>query len=89
MNIGMLWKDNNPDLSVEQRVRAAARYYRSKYGQTPNLCFVHPSQATEEMVKNGVSNGETIIEIRPNNSVKPNHMWVGVNDMEKGIWEDL
>jgi hypothetical protein len=72
MNIGMLWFDNDPKTELNLKIDRAASYYRSKYGQTPNLCFVHPS-----MVKDG--NGRlTEIEVRTNRSVLPNHFWIGV-----------
>ena len=73
MNIGMLWFDNDPKVDFAIKVERAADYYRSKYGQTPNLCFVHPSM---------VNDGQTRlseIEVRSNRSVMPNHFWIGVN----------
>ncbi len=80
MNIGMLWFDNDPRTGVQAKIERAATYYRNKYGNTPNLCFVHPSM----LVKNGgnseaapVPNGN--IEVRPSTSVLPNHIWIGVN----------
>jgi hypothetical protein len=73
MNIGMLWFDNDPKTDFSIKVERAADYYRSKYGQTPNLCFVHPSMV------NGDPLSLREIEIRPNRSVMPNHFWIGVN----------
>jgi hypothetical protein len=73
MNIGMLWFDNDPKTELNLKIDRAASYYRSKYGQTPNLCFVHPSMLNE-------GNGRlTEIEVRTNRSVLPNHFWIGVN----------
>jgi hypothetical protein len=43
MEIGMLWFDNDPQLALGDKISKAADYYQSKYRQTPNLCFVHPS----------------------------------------------
>jgi hypothetical protein len=74
MNIGMLWFDNDPKTDLAVKVSRAAAYYQSKYGQTPNLCFVHPS-----MVKSGLpkTNG---VEIRSSRSVMPNHLWMGLSN---------
>ena len=43
MNVGMLWFDNDPRVNLETKLERAAAYYRTKYGRTPTLCFVHPS----------------------------------------------
>ena len=43
MYTGMLWFDNDAKAELKLRVERAAEYYRRKYGQQPNLCFVHPS----------------------------------------------
>lgn len=72
MNIGMLWFDNDPKSDLTAKLRKAASYYQSKYGQAPNLCFVHPS-----MVKNGIPNANGI-ELRTTRSVLPNYFWLGV-----------
>ena len=55
MNIGMLWFDNDPKAELTTKVERAAVYYLSKYGKSPNLCFVHPtmlrSVPTEQEMK--------------------------------------
>ena len=42
MDIGMLWFDNDKNCDLDAKVERAATYYHKKYGQSPNLCFVHP-----------------------------------------------
>jgi hypothetical protein len=91
MDIGMLWFDNDPKSGLTIKIERAADYYRTKYGRSPNLCFVHPS-----MVKVEVASPETAIqvpeskdetsalksggvEVRTSRSVLPNHFWIGVN----------
>jgi mevalonate pyrophosphate decarboxylase len=73
MNIGMLWFDNDPKTDITVKISRAVDYYRQKYGQTPNLCFVHPS-----MVKSGPAKTGNI-EVRSSRSVLPNHFWLGQN----------
>ena len=34
----MLWRDDNPNVSLETRIIRAASYYREKYGRTPEVC---------------------------------------------------
>ena len=86
MNIGMLWFDNNPKEGLDAKVIRAALYYQEKYGRFPTLCFVHPSMIPGQ--DNQSSKKKTSIEltiqnnevvIRPNQSVLPNHFWIGVN----------
>jgi len=71
MNVGMLWFDNDPKADLTVKVMRAATYYQNKYGQSPTLCFVHPSMISAAPVK---TNG---IEIRTSRSVLPNHFWLG------------
>ncbi len=73
MNIGMLWFDNDPKAELKVKIERAASYYRNKYGQTPNLCVIHPSMLPPDVTKPGE------IEVRTNKSVRPNHFWIGVN----------
>jgi hypothetical protein len=73
MNIGMLWFDNDPKADLNAKIERAVQYYQNKYGQAPNLCYVHPT-----MVKNGSSKYDNV-EIKTNKSVLPNHLWLGIN----------
>jgi hypothetical protein len=73
MNVGMLWFDNSPAVTLEQKIDRAARYYERKYGQAPNLAFVNPSMLPSGATRAGK------IDVRPNRTVLPNHIWIGVN----------
>ena len=79
MKTGMLWFDNDPKLNLEAKIIKAAQYYQKKYGQIPNLCFVHPSMLVE---KPNVMNG---VEIRPSSKVLPNHLWLGIHNNGKPV----
>jgi hypothetical protein len=72
MNTGMLWFDNDPKVDILTKIQRATEYYQNKYGQKPDLCFVHPSMLTEKPSR---SNG---IEVQANQMVMPNHFWLGV-----------
>ena len=91
MNVGMLWFDNNPKMTLENKVGRAAAYYQDKYGKTPTLCFVHPSMVVQADIPaqapaKGGSVSEDVsflvapgVEVRSTQSVLPNHFWIGVN----------
>jgi hypothetical protein len=71
MEFGMLWFDNDPKLNLCDKVQKAAAYYQSKYPQTPNLCFVHPSMLPDEKSQAGE------IMVRANTTIRPHHFWMG------------
>jgi hypothetical protein len=86
----MLWFDNDPRVNLETKLERAAAYYRTKYGRTPTLCFVHPSMippdpAAPQAVKSPPPvAGENIyqaagVEVRSIRAVLPNHFWIGIN----------
>jgi hypothetical protein len=72
MDIGMLWFDNDPKSDLTLKVNKAAAYYRKKYGQDPNICFVHPTMLV------GTKLTANNIEVHSNLAVLPHHFWIGV-----------
>jgi len=92
MNIGMLWFDNDPKAGLEVKIERAVSYYRTKYGKTPTLCFVHPSMMpagvdgnAEAVQPNGNESIRSAgVEVRSTRSVLPNHFWIGVNGVSSG-----
>jgi hypothetical protein len=68
----MLWFDNDSKTELSNKVAQAADYFRKKYGQDPNLCFVHPSMISGEQVKAGK------VSVCANQTIIPNHFWIGV-----------
>jgi hypothetical protein len=78
MKVGLLWYDDDPGRSLEDKVRRAAAHYERKYGHAPDLCFVHPGAFNGKARKIGG------VEIRPGRSVLPHHFWVGVADANDG-----
>jgi hypothetical protein len=76
MDIGMLWFDNDKKSDVISKITRAADYYRRKYGEDPNICFVHPSMIAEKIQNmKGVA-------IRSNSTVLPHHFWIGVQQQK-------
>lgn len=74
MNLGMMWLDKNPKTTLDEKVKEAAAYYAKKYGRQPDLCFANPSMIPTSVTRVGD------IDIRPNRSVLPNHLWLGFRD---------
>jgi hypothetical protein len=87
MDVGMLWFDNNKAEKLETKIQQASSYYKKKYGQPPNLCFVHPSMllksknASQEEIKEkkAVQLISVGLELRSSKSLLPNHFWLGIN----------
>ncbi len=76
MDIGMLWFDNDKKSDMISKVVKAVDYYRSKYGEDPNICFVHPSMVPEK------TNNLEGVSIRSNSTVLPHHFWIGVQQQK-------
>lgn len=81
MKTGLLWFDDDSRKELDEKVLRAAAHYERKYGQAPDLCFVHPSAFDNGDGKRGKQDevkkaGE--VEIRPGRSVLPHHFWLGM-----------
>lgn len=75
MKVGMLWFDGKDEQDVRLRVQAAASYYCSKYGSTPNVCFLHPS-----MIGSAKAAEVDGVAIRASESILRGHLWLGVDE---------
>jgi hypothetical protein len=78
MKVGMLWFDNDPRTTLPVKVRRAADYYRQKYGQSPDLCFVNPSMLGERQEL--VDAQAVKVAVRSNRSIQPGHLWIGTEE---------
>lgn len=72
MRVGMLWFDDSTERNLEARVKRAAKHYTDKYGVSPTLCYVHPTQLT--LATPSEIDG---IEVRGTNMVLLHHLWLG------------
>jgi hypothetical protein len=73
MDMGMLWFDDNPAITIADKVNKAAAYYASKYGCKPTICFVNPGMLGGECV-----NKNDGVEIRTSRTILKHHFWLGV-----------
>jgi hypothetical protein len=71
MNIGMLWLDDDKRRSIEEKVRRAAAYYQTKYGQEPELCLVNTLMLESERRVDA-------IRVQPAKNVRPDYFWLGM-----------
>ena len=74
-NTGMLWFDNDPKIDFLTKINRATDYYQKKYGQRPDLCYVHPSMQFEPPPKT------TGLEVQTDQMVLPDHFWLGVKQL--------
>lgn len=75
MDIGMLWYQDSPKMTLAEKVNEAAAYYKSKYGVDPDTCFVNPESLN---LHEGKQAKVGMITLRPNKTIIKNHFWLGV-----------
>ncbi|NIM95138.1 MAG: hypothetical protein GTO18_15690 [Anaerolineales bacterium] len=78
MNVGMLWYDGDAKKTMDVRIERASEYYQDKYGRVPNLCYIHPRMAGEDLPSE--ING---LKVLTSNTVLPDHFWLGVEDADE------
>lgn len=70
MNVGLLWHDNGAEDLATKLARAASRY-RARFGQPPNVCYVHPAALPEGDKKIGA------IQVHSSSKILRHHLWLG------------
>jgi len=70
---GLLWYDNDPKRSLEDKILAGAQRYQAKFGRFPNTCYVHPGALASDAVQvQGLS-------ILCAENILPHHFFLGVS----------
>jgi hypothetical protein len=87
MNVGMMWFNDNPKTPLATKVLEAAEYYRTKYGQSPDLCLVNPAMY-EQAGKEPLEGKTGKVVIRSLRSILPGHLWIGVDEKQSGRTSD-
>jgi len=72
MKIGLLWFDNDPKRSLEDKISAGAERYVAKFGVRPNACFVNPAVLEKEKAQ---IEGLQVLTAQ---NILPHHFWLGV-----------
>lgn len=73
MNIGMLWFDNDPKTTLEQKISKAAAYYQNKNGTSANRCYVS-SKAISEQMEFSIDG----VQVSGRNGICLHYFWMGV-----------
>lgn len=79
MTTGMLWFDNDPQIDMRTKLNRAVAYYQKKYGQAPDLCYVHPSMLSENPIR------AVGLDVQADQMILPNHFWIGVKPMVSSV----
>lgn len=88
IRIGLLWFDGDPRRSFDAKIEQAAARYRVKFGQEPNVCYVHPSclptdavagAASSPAIAAGATSGDSAVtlQVRTARDILPNHFMLG------------
>ncbi len=70
MKQGLVWYDNDPSKSLDDKMNEAAVRYKEKFGVEPNVCYVHPSHL------NGLHASTVNMRLIKAPQVLPNHLWL-------------
>lgn len=84
MNTGMLWFDDDPNRTLEEKVERAALRFREKYGVAPDICYANPHTVPDAeravALKQATTRagGTAKIMLKQARSILPNHFWLGI-----------
>lgn len=68
------WYDDTPKKSVAEKIEEAVERFVAKFGEKPNVCLVN---ADNVVTIDG-------IEVRSAPYIRPNHFWVGHEEITAG-----
>ena len=73
MKTGLLWFDNDPNRSLEEKVARASQRYEAKFGRLPNSCYVNPAllEAKKQV-------GD--IQVMGADNILPHHFMIGISE---------
>ena len=76
MDIGLLWHDGG-SADLARTLAQAAKRYHDRFGNKPNVCYVHPTLLPDGDCKvNGIL-------VRPSARVLRHHFWIGQEQVEQ------
>ena len=76
MDIGMLWYDDDPKRTLDDKIKRAAAFYQEKYNLTAVECYVNPA-ALKDL---GQPYHVGAILGLPRRETMLNHFWLGLGD---------
>ena len=78
MREGLLWHDSGSEDLAWKLARAAQRY-RDRFGDKPNVCYVHPT-----LLPDGDRKVDGIL-VRSSSRVLRHHFWLGHEQAERQV----
>lgn len=75
MKTGLLWFDDDPGRTLDEKIVRAIKRHREKYNAEPNICYVHPSALGED---DELQVGD--VHVLANATVLRYHFWIGRED---------
>jgi len=81
---GLVWYSDDPGKSLADKIGQAAKRYRKKHGEQPDVCYVHPSSLSD----NDNAKVKTVGNVRVSSlpTVLVHHFWIGVEDGDAYRW---
>ena len=73
---GLLWHDSGSE-DLAWKLARAVRRYRARFGNKPNVCYVHPA-----LLPNGDRKVAGVL-VRPSSRVLRHHFWLGLEQTEQ------
>jgi len=68
---GWMWVDSRRDRNLREKVLAAARRYRGKFGRPPDICYINAAHLDRPEIE---VQGVRVVGA-PN--IPPHHFWLG------------
>jgi len=72
MKEGLLWYVSDENKGMQETVENAVDYFKSKYGQAPLACYIHPESTNSEFTI------QETVKVIPNEKVIKNHIWLEI-----------
>ncbi|MEY4222439.1 MAG: hypothetical protein RL334_1081, partial [Chloroflexota bacterium] len=76
MDTGLLWFDNSAQPRTE-KVAAAAAHYERRFGERPNVCYMHPEMLDTSSAK------QCALQLRGATHVLRHHLWIGIESRQR------
>lgn len=73
--MSLLWFDDTPGRSMEDKIAGAVHYFRKKLGQEPDTCRVNLDTWGSKEVKDLLVDGRPL-RVEPAPNVTVHHFWV-------------
>jgi hypothetical protein len=72
MKEGLLWFDDDPKRSLDEKIVRAATRFQARFGFRPTTCFVNPRDFEGKPAEIAG------LQLKTAPNVRPNHFWLGV-----------